>query len=150
VLTVAAGVPSWATLASSEPVAFWAEVASTQSFSASTDTKITFGTEILDSSSYFASSRFTPLKAGYYVLTANITISGGGTGRNLIKIFKNGSVAYVTNDYTTTANEISSGTNLLYFNGTTDYAEIYVYSTRSSPASEPNYIGGFQGYFLRS
>ena len=147
--TTATGL-KWATPTATAPEAFWAEVASTQSFSASTDTKVTFGTEILDSDSWFASSRFTPQKAGYYVITANITISGGGTGRNLIKIFKNGSVAYVTNDYTTTANEISSGTNLLYFNGSSDYAEIYVYSTRSSPASEPNYIGGFQGYFLRA
>ena len=140
----------WATPTATEPVAFWAEVASQQTFTASTDTKITFGTEILDSSGYFASSRFTPLKAGYYNLTANIAISGSGTGRNLIKIFKNGSVAYVLADYTTSANTITSGVNLLYFNGSTDYAEIYVYSTRTSPASEPNYIGGFQGYFVRS
>ena len=140
----------WATPTATEPVAFAAEVSAQQTFTASTDTKINFPTEILDSAGYFASSRFTPLKAGYYVLIANITLSGSGNGRNLIKIFKNGSIAYVTNDNTVTFNEISSGTQLLYFNGSTDYAEIYVYSTRTTPASEPNYIGGFQGYFLRS
>jgi len=150
VLTVSGGIPAWATPTATTPNAFWARPTSAQSFSSSTATKITFGTEILDSAGWFASSTFTPLTAGYYMITANICISGGGSGRNILRIYKNGSVYLTVIDDTTSANEIYSLNSMINANGSTDYFEIYVYSTRTTPAIEVDDSAGFQGFFIRA
>jgi len=140
----------WATPAATTPNAFWARPTSAQSFSSSTATKITFGTEILDSAGWFASSTFTPLTAGYYMITADICISGSGSGRNILRIYKNGSVYLTVIDNTTSDNAIYSSNSMINANGSTDYFEIYVYSTRSTPAIEVNDSAGFQGFFIRA
>jgi hypothetical protein len=140
----------WATPTVTTPNAFWARPASAQSFSSSTATKITFGTEILDSAGWFASSAFTPLTSGYYMITADICISGGGAGRNILRIYKNGAVYLTVIDDTTSSNEIYSSNSMINANGTTDFFEIYVYSTRSTPAIEADDSAGFQGFFIRA
>ena len=140
----------WAAPAAAEPITFWARPASVQTFSASTATKINFGTEVLDSDGLFASSRFTPNKAGYYQIMSNICVGASGSGFNIVSIYKNGSVEQSVNRFDTSANTIQSSTNLVYLNGTTDYAELYIYSTRTSPQIETNDTQGFQGFFIHS
>ena len=140
----------WGTPAAAEPITFWARPASAQSFSASTATKINFGTEVLDSDGLFASSRFTPNKAGYYQIMSNISVGGSASGFNIISIYKNGASEQAVNRFDTSGNMISSSTNMVYLNGTTDYAELYVYSTRTSPVVEQVDSQGFQGFFIHS
>jgi len=153
VLTAASGETTgmkWAAASAPEPVSFFARQSGSQSFSASTFTKITFGTEIFDSDNYFASSAFTPQKAGYYQLTANLSFEGSGSGLNILNFYKNGSIYRAMSRYNTDGNCIISASGLMYLNGTTDYAEIYAYSTRTSPSIGVTDSNGFQGFFVHS
>ena len=140
----------WAAATSSEPVSFWARQASSQSFTASTWTKIDFGTELFDSDNYFASSRFTPLKAGYYDLTADLSFEGSGSGFNILAIYKNGATHRVINRYNTDGNCVISASGMVFLDGSTDYAEIYAYSTRTTPSIGIADSNGFNGTFIHS
>lgn len=86
-------------------------------------TKILFQTEEYDTNNNFASSRFTPTVAGYYQINGSY-YSNGGPSRCAVAVYKNGSAYKVVDIVATTyAIFISS---LVYFNGSTDYAEIYM------------------------
>jgi hypothetical protein len=59
--------------------AFSARAATTQSLSNTTYTKVTLGTEEFDTNSNFASSRFTPTVAGYYLITGSVIVQSGAS-----------------------------------------------------------------------
>jgi len=115
--------------------AFSVYTSADQSFSQSTYTKVTFDTEQFDTNSNFASSRFTPTVAGYYLFNASIFISYLTSAPNTIRtiLYKNGS-AY-RSGYLASAGGASSGpygalqvSDIVYLNGSTDYVEVYVWS----------------------
>jgi len=101
---------------------------SAQTLSGATNTKITFTSNDWDTTSgMFASSRFTPTVAGYYVVDGSITMSSSFCGGETL-IYKNGSNfksgagvggGSVGNRFTVSG--------LVYCNGSTDYIEIYGY-----------------------
>ena len=65
-----------------------------QSISNNTDTKLTFGTEVLDSDGKFASNRFTPTVSGKYFIYAQAYHNSGNNSDMKVaslNIFKNGS-----------------------------------------------------------
>jgi hypothetical protein len=101
-----------------------------QTLTSATNTKIQFNTEDYDTNNNFDSTtnyRFTPTVAGYYQL--NVQLSYDSTisiSRTIIYLYKNGSAIQKMVDISTNAPNITS-TTLLYFNGTTDYVEIYGY-----------------------
>lgn len=110
-----------------------------QSFSGSTWTKVTFGTEGFDTNSNFASSRFTPTVAGYYQINASIFLSYTSSAPSIIltAIYKNGS-GY-RSGYSANAGGSASGpygafqiSDIVYLNGSTDYVEIYVWSNSAT------------------
>lgn len=110
-----------------------------QSITSSTATKITFDTELFDTNSNYASSRFTPTVAGYYQISACISTSGTvSQTRAIVTVWKSG-VEYATLQDLTIASYRYGGSQLVYLNGTTDYVEIYAYINGSSPIIE----GGF-------
>jgi len=161
VLQVSGGVPAWGTVpAASGPAFSVYRDASQQSFSASTFTKVQFNAETFDTDNCFDSTtnyRFTPNKSGYYQMSSNITFSGvnGGTTKEVL-IYKNGS-AYATffssaGSGTPGATACVGGSTLVYFNGTTDYAEIFVFD---SDGVARNVLNGstksfFTGVWIRS
>jgi hypothetical protein len=109
--------------------AFSAYASTTQSISSATFTKVTFGAEDYDTNSNFASSTFTPTVAGYYQI--NVTGSYGGSGnptREIIALYKNGSVLQRLVDSSANVNILSASTQV-YMNGSTDYLEVYAYMT---------------------
>lgn len=112
-------------------VAFRARKSGTQSISAAL-TKVTFDTEDYDTSAYFDNAtnyRFTPLVAGYYALKASCSLATASSSAavNQIFIYINGSpVSYgssFSNSNLHKAN-LSVSTDY-YFNGSTDYAEVF-------------------------
>lgn len=109
--------------------AFFAYASTNQAISQGAFTKVNFGTELFDTNSNFASSRFTPTVAGYYQLNSAVNYGGNGTVTyGILCFFKNGG-EYVR----TTAiqpNQVLSlnGSTLIYLNGSTDYVEVYAYS----------------------
>jgi hypothetical protein len=130
--------------------------ASGQSFTQNTATKVTFDVEQWDTNSNFASSTFTPTVAGYYQFNGGLDVGANSNTltRANILFYKNGGVAYqgAGNYSGYTGTEIAmAGSCLIYCNGSTDYVELYVYATGTSPivyTGAPNVY--FQGSLVRS
>ena len=119
--------------------AFSATQPTSQNFSSSTATKITFNNEEFDTNSCYDNStnyRFTPNVAGYYQISAAVGLNSTGGLTGLIFIYKNGS-AYRRGTQTSSAGSTYDATvsSLIYFNGSTDYVEIYVYLNGTSPST---------------
>lgn len=105
--------------------AFSAYQSSAQSLT-STEAKISFQTEEYDTNSNFDSTtnyRFTPTRAGYYLITAGVRF-GDHTGHNAIALYKNGSRYGYLNQIIANGKQMP-GTILIQANGTTDYFEIW-------------------------
>lgn len=137
----------WATPAGSSGPAFRAYASTNQSVSGATFTKIVFGAENFDTDNCFASNDFTPTKAGYYQLNANIETTGA-TGNDYFYIYKNGS------DYQRFRSPISGSgsyqlSQLVYLNGTTDYANVYWYNSAITVVSG-SALTSFSGVWIRS
>ncbi len=98
-----------------------------------TPTKVTFGTEVFDVGSAFATSTWTP-PAGKVRLSAGLNIGGTLTvgGVNAIVIYKNGAVFRQANYIAATASSFSMGITATDSANGTDTYEIYVYGTVSS------------------
>jgi hypothetical protein len=125
---------------------------SAASVSDSTYTKTTYDTELWDTNSNFASSRFTPTVAGYYQINASYQVAPSAPG--FLTIYKNGSehkrgawsrLALATSDF--------SVSGLVYCNGSTDYIEIYIYQVSGGAVTLQGAAGGavswFDGHFVR-
>jgi hypothetical protein len=116
------------TLPSSAAPAFRAYLASNQSISAATGTKLNFDTEMWDTNSNYdtTNKRFTPTVAGYYQV--NIGFFGGNSTDAIAILYKNGNETGTATGYATAVNARPRFTGITYFNGTTDYVEAYAYS----------------------
>ena len=138
-----------ATLAINGP-AFSAYASTSQTISATTNTKITLDTEEFDTNNNFSSSRFTPTVAGYYQINGGVMVATTNTGYWLqTMIYKNGS-QYKRGSSpisgTSTGYPESTASCLVYLNGSTDYVELYVYTNANlnTNATSPYvYLDGF-------
>lgn len=72
--------------------------------------------------------RYTPTVAGYYSFTGQV--AGAGAARLFANIYKNGTVASGGSDNATGYRSIVS--DILYLNGSTDYVELWVYTSATS------------------
>lgn len=105
-------------------------------FNATVITKITVDVESFDTNNNFASSRFTPTVAGYYIF------SGGWTAGTIysdgsVYLYKNGTVAKAgsASGYSTNNSNGWVVSGILYMNGTTDYVELYGFSTLANDST---------------
>jgi hypothetical protein len=128
--------------------AFYAYTTTTQALTSAVTTKVNFAGEVFDTNNNFASSRFTPTVAGYYQLTTSFTYSAS-TFTDLY-LYKNGSAYQALFGNYDKSTFYASGTGLVYLNGTTDYAEIYVYSSGSVNISANQVNCWFAGAMVRS
>jgi hypothetical protein len=121
----------WATPTAASFPAFSAYANGNQSISSNTFTKVNLGTEEFDTNSNFASSRFTPTVAGYYIMTFGM-VAVQGSAFGLIYSYKNGSY-YKSFTGGVGTDLYMGGSHVVYMNGTTDYMEMYVFLSGSSP-----------------
>jgi len=150
VLTVASGIPSWATPSSVTVFpAFSAKNDGSQSFSAATFTKVQFPTEEYDTASNFASNRFTPTTAGYYQISAGVTASSDSSTYYL-SLYKNGVSYKLFSNIKGQTECLGSGSALVYFNGSTDYVEMFVYMSAGSPSTGGTAACWFTGVGVKS
>jgi len=130
--------------------AFSVTKSSGQSISATTTTKITFDTETFDTNNCFASNAFTPNVAGYYQI--NVNLGFGSTGAAQINLYKNGSTAL--NGTAITYNGSIGGemqlSCMMYMNGSTDYLEVYTYSTAGITVNSGATNTQFSGFLARA
>jgi hypothetical protein len=128
--------------------AFSAYANTTVSAAPTTFTKLLFQVEEFDTNNNFASSRFTPTVAGYYQINGMVTTpSTPASGALLMSLFKNGSRYLDGNGISFSSNNPKSLiSTLIYFNGSTDYVELYGYQ---SSVGTINLLGNglTEGYF---
>jgi hypothetical protein len=140
-------VPAGTAVMAIDGPAFSAYQSSSQTVTLLTFTKILFQTEEFDTNNNFASSTFTPTVAGYYLITSAIEPSSSQTYQYIF-LYKNGS------NFKQNSNGSSPGTGstlstLIYFNGSTDYAEIYTYLSATSAISASFRTTYFQASMVR-
>lgn len=127
---VTVNVPSRAGNIAMDGPAFSARATTNQTISSSTWTKVTLGTELFDTDSCFASSRFTPNVAGYYQISGQVSVYGNTTAF-AAAFYKNGTSDnqfYLGYDTGASARSAGiSGSYVVYLNGSTDYIELYGY-----------------------
>lgn len=109
--------------------------AGVQTVTSNVFTKVTFDTEEFDTNNNFASSTFTPTVAGYYQVNAliNMYATSGTLSQASSAIYKNGSVAKYSLNYSTLTELTSVISFIVYCNGTTDYLEIYIRAVGTTP-----------------
>ena len=109
--------------------AFSAYANNSQTVTANTFTKMQATVKEFDTASAYDNAtnyRFTPLVAGYYQVTGQISPSSTtSVTRSLTSIYKNGSSFKVGIDVNTATAGRTNATALIYLNGSTDYVEFY-------------------------
>jgi len=103
-----------------------------QSMSNSTETKLNYATEILDTDSVYdtSTSRYTPAETGKYIIGATVRISGSSvsTADARLIIKKNGTgggVAVGQQTYSSAYYPLISAIGLVDVTSTSDYFEVY-------------------------
>ena len=112
--------------------AFKARRASTQSVTANTWTKMQMSTEVFDTAGAFDATtnyRFTPQVAGYYHVTGQVS-STVVASRMLAGIYVNGTQNAVGMDSASTYRAVVS--DIVYLNGSTDYVELWGFTSSTS------------------
>ena len=109
--------------------AFRVYLSGTQTTSTNVNTKVMLNTESFDTASAFDSAtdyRFQPTIAGHYLLTANVSFVSNSVGLRYGSIRING-VEYSSGQCINTGNNWTtvSVSCVAYFNGSSDYAELY-------------------------
>jgi hypothetical protein len=134
VLTVNSGAtaPEWATAAGSSGPAFRATLSANQTPTNATFTKVAFNTETFDTDNCFntTTNRFTPTKAGYYQMSAVVVaVSNAAAKETYMRYYFNGaSIGNAGGSQTSTwVTFVHTNSQLYYFNGSTDYMEVYAY-----------------------
>jgi hypothetical protein len=107
---------------------FFARMASNQSITSGTRTKIIFNSEVFDTNNNYdptTNYRFTPTVAGYYQVNAFICWGGFASTQGNIYLYKNGSSYGETFTPGSGYGYNNSISMLVYLNGSSDYIEIY-------------------------
>jgi C1q domain len=130
---------------------FMALMGTSQSVSTGTTTKILFNSKSWDTNSCYdaTNSKFIPNVAGYYDIIASAY--HGGATNTFINIFKNGN-SYQRGYQTTSNTTTSTGSALVYCNGTTDYIEVYLTQNTGSTITVDAYdfTTRFSGVLVRA
>jgi hypothetical protein len=130
--------------------AFSAYLGSTQAISGSTTTKVDFDTESFDTASCYdtENKRFTPNVAGYYQV--NSWVYGNASGFQEVFIYKNGSLATNLSYSFPVAVQANGGSYVISMNGSTDYIEIYIFTTGTPTLLSGATNSYFQAYLARA
>jgi len=151
-----------ANVAGNGPV-FSAYLGTNQSVSNSTYTKVQFNTEEFDTAGAFNNTgstvgtapaySFNPQVAGYYQIDFKVSVGTSSITSVAANLFKNGanfkSGSGVGSPTFTFAS--STGSAVVYLNGSTDYLDVYAYVTATTPIFFGSYVDTyFAGVLVRT
>ena len=134
---------------------FRASLSATQNISSSTWVKAQLNTELFDTDNCYDNSsnyRFTPTTAGKYFVFASLRHdwSSSWGNNNFTAIYKNGS-AYIVNDFYGNGTGVQNYgvracADIIDFNGTSDYVEVYGQSNSSGSQfhSSSSFFGAYK------
>lgn len=130
---------------------------STQTLSLNTYTLLNFNTKLFDTHSFYnvTLKQFKPTIAGYYLINAHQRFTASPLVTAQIALDKNGTTYYAqgsksTEDGGTYEGLVSTGSAVIYLNGSTDYVDIHGYmnGTATRTASSGVYNTGFSGHLV--
>lgn len=133
--------------------AFSAYATAGQTFGASVQAKVVLNAEEYDTNNNFdkdTNYRFQPTVAGYYMFNAAFFNNVSG-GRINLTLFKNGSEFKRVFD-TNAGNSAyqMTGSAIVYMNGSTDYIELYVYTSTGLTSLGGGSLTYFNGALVRA
>ena len=149
VLTVASGVPSWATPATTSFVGVSLVKSAVQAVANATDTAITWNTEDYDTSAFHDNSTNTDRitipagKAGYYLIEARVSFAANATGIRSVTVKKNGSTAVSgadLNNQGSSASAVLIQSRVIYA-AVADYFHLNAYQTSGGSLNTDNGAG---------
>lgn len=147
--TNGSGTLSWADRMTAAGPAFSAYQSSSQSITNGAFVKVNLQSEDFDTANCFDTSlsRFTPNVAGYYQV--NLTCSFGSSGQieTAVALVKNGSILRYVGNLIVPLGRLVNGSMMVYMNGTTDYLEMWFYSSLNGSMSVNNTM--FSGFLAR-
>ena len=134
--------------------AFSAYQSTLQAVANSTYTKVQLQTEEFDTANCFDSTtnyRFTPNVAGYYQLNGVVNFSGASAAV-ICAIYKNGAEYKRGTQSGSTAFSGQAGivSSIVYFNGSTDYAELYCLQGSGVSNNTSTTLTWFNGSLVRA
>jgi hypothetical protein len=150
VLTVASGVPSWATPATSSFVGVSLVKSAVQAVANATDTAITWNTEDYDTDGFHSTVTNTDRitiptgKGGYYLVEARVSFAGNATGVRSVTMRKNGSTSVIGVDMNNQSASASAVCVLsrVIFTAAADYFHLNAYQTSGGSLNTDN-SGGY-------
>jgi len=130
--------------------AFSAYRSTNQTANTATWTKVQANTEEFDTNSNYDNAtnyRFTPTVAGYYQINGEVKMTGAAAIL-ITSIYKNGSEFKrgTQSGSAASSGQASAVSALVYFNGSSDYVELYAYQDSGSTLSVEG-GGGTNSYF---
>jgi hypothetical protein len=131
--------------------AFSAYLSTAQTLTGGVTTKVTCQTEEFDTNSNYDNAtnyRFTPTVAGYYQVNGSVRANSAYT-TGIVHIYKNGSIFKTGNVIQSDGAQFIVSA-LVYFNGSTDYVELYVMFVTGQNLSAQLYDTYFQASMVRS
>jgi hypothetical protein len=111
--------------------------------------KVTFEVESADVGGIYFNSRFQPVAPGYYRL--EWSIQGDANPGSILSTIRVNNTSRGIGSYpgpTAAAFQVTVGSLIWPFNGTTDYAEVWAYSTSSACGTTPGNSTQFFGSFI--
>lgn len=147
----------WATAGGGSGPAFNAyRATSTQTVTSGAYTKIQFNAETFDTDSCFDSTtnyRFTPNKAGYYQMNTSLNPYFSSANFGVLRPYFNGAgVRTYTTDAGYGQSQAMPMSWIIYFNGSTDYMEVYLYVESNADVGYAATLlnNTFSGVWIRS
>lgn len=123
---------------------------SAQTLPTTTFTKLTFTSSDWDTTGgMFASSRFTPTVAGYYLISGGFETNDSQTTQ-ITRVYKNGSETKAFMNTNPNAVTSQYGSATVYCNGSSDYVEIYGWVGAGQSLRTGSAYTYFQGTLIRS
>ena len=124
---------------------------SAQTLSSQTMTKLTFTSSEFDTTGgMFASSRFTPTVAGYYMMSGGFEVASTATIL-ILRLYKNGLGVKAFANTSPSTVTAAFGSAMVYCNGSTDYIELYGYvNTGQNLNAAQFWRTYFQGHLVRA
>jgi hypothetical protein len=127
-----------------------------QSATAGVWTKVQFQTEEFDTNSNYdnvTNFRFQPTVAGYYSFAWMVYLTTASAANMYCSLYKNGVIFKYGTALPSVAGyntNIIGGNALLYMNGSTDYAEVYINTTQAATINIGADLTYFQGFLARA
>ena len=154
--TEATGI-KWAAPSSASGPAFRATRTTNQTgLGNGTYTKVQFNVETFDTDSCFDSTtnyRFTPTKSGYYQFSIDVVAreNDGGQFTEMLWYFNGTAVGVGSVGYTNVQGEFTHQNSVLYyFNGSSDYAEVFMRINSAGGTNKAGADSYFTGVWIRS